>query len=290
MSDAAVGILTFGGLGAGFATVAYMWRLIRLQRSAVTRLDDLLPEAEEAEQVEVSEARPFSRRHRALPWIVAAAGACALHFGFGWGWTLCGCFAAIAGLLGGQLEAYLAARRTSLIEVQLADAVDLMVGALQAGSGVTNALENALRESRTPLRQQLEEVLGRVRLGDDPQFVLRSLVARIPLETFRLFASVLSVHWEVGGSLAPTLATVGRQIRDRIELSRRLRSLTVQSRASTVAVLATTYFIALAMWRNSPDRVEEFVKSSFGQACVAGAAVLQAIGIVASSAMSRLKY
>jgi uncharacterized membrane protein (UPF0127 family) len=123
-----------------------------------------------------------------------------------------------------------------LIEVQLADAIDLMTGALQAGGGVTSALENAIAETRRPLRPQLEDVLGRIRFGDDPQAVLRSLAARVPLETFRLFASVLSVHWEIGGSLAPTLATVGRQVRDRIELSRRLRSLTVQSRASTIAV------------------------------------------------------
>ena len=58
-------------------------------------------------------------------------------------------------------------------------------------------------------------------------------MARVPLETFRLFSAALTVHQEVGGSLAPTLATVGRIIRDRIELTRRVRSLTVQSRAST---------------------------------------------------------
>ena len=40
---------------------------------------------------------------------------------------------------------------------------------------------------------------------------------------------------------------VGRTIRDRIELSRRLRSLTTQSRVSTVAILGTTYFIALVV-------------------------------------------
>ena len=51
-------------------------------------------------------------------------------------------------------------------------------------------------------------------------------MARVPLETFRLFAAALTVHQEVGGSLAPTLATVGRIIRDRIELTRRIRSLT----------------------------------------------------------------
>jgi Flp pilus assembly protein TadB len=140
------------------------------------------------------------------------------------------------------------ARRRLLLEAQLADALDLMIATLRAGGSVLAALEVAVREGRSPLRQQLQEVLGRVRYGDDPPEVLRALERRVPLETFRLFCVALSVHWEVGGSLAPILATVGDTIRDRIELSRRLRSLTTQSRVSTIAILGTTYFIALVVW------------------------------------------
>ena len=63
----------------------------------------------------------------------------------------------------------LANRKIFLIEVQLGDAIDLMVAALQVGVGVLNALESAVNELRPPLRPQLEEVLGRIRYGDDPQ-------------------------------------------------------------------------------------------------------------------------
>src|SRR5438093_759703 len=83
-----------------------------------------------------------------------------------------------------------------------------------------------------------------------PLAVLRALERRVPLETFRLFGAALAVHWEVGGSLAPILATVGRAVRDRIELARRINSLTTQARLSIGAVLGTTYFVALAVWRN----------------------------------------
>jgi Flp pilus assembly protein TadB len=283
-------LIGVGGLTVGAGAVAYLWRRVRLGRIAVARLDALLPRAESEVRIEPATVEPVLRRHRMLPWLVAAAVGAALYFATSWGWLIASTAGVIVGLLGSQLEGFLAGRRTMLIEVQLADAIDLMTGSLQAGGGVTNAFENAIRETRWPLRPQLEEVLGRIRYGDDPQAVLRSLASRVPLETFRLFTSVLSVHWEVGGSLAPTLATVGRQIRDRIELSRRLRSLTVQSRASTIAVLATTYFIALVMWNSDPDRVSRFLETSLGKAFVAGSAVLQAIGIVVASAMSRLKF
>jgi tight adherence protein B len=120
--------------------------------------------------------------------------------------------------------------------------------------------------------------------------VLRALERRVPLETVRLFCAALSVHWEVGGSLAPVLATVGRTIRDRIELSRRVRSLTTQSRVSTVAILGTTYFIALVVWRNDPPRMETFLKTTVGQWLVAAAVLLQALGIVWSTLLTRMKY
>ena len=151
-------------------------------------------------------------------------------------------------------------------------------------------MQNAAQEAKNPLRPQLEELLGRIRYGDDPQTVLRALEARVPLETFRLFASALSVHWETGGSLAPTLATVGKVIRDRIEVNRRIRSLTGQARASTLAVLLVTYFLFLIIWRNDPERMRQFLATTIGKGMVAGTVVLQAIGIVWASFLSRLKY
>ena len=47
-----------------------------------------------------------------------------------------------------------------------------------------------------------------IRFGDDPRDVFRALAERVGTETFLLFASTLSTHWEVGGSLTPTLSSV----------------------------------------------------------------------------------
>jgi Flp pilus assembly protein TadB len=140
------------------------------------------------------------------------------------------------------------------------------------------------------LKPQLDEVLGRIRYGDDAQAVLQALEQRVPLETFRLFTSALSVHWETGGSLAATLSTVGRVIRDRIEVQRRIRSFSNQARLSTIAVLVVTYFIALIIWRNDPERMRQFLATLVGQYLVAGAIVLQAVGLVWASTISRLRY
>lgn len=263
------------------------WRTVHLRELGRRRIE----EPEGAEEIEdAPRARPFLRHYGWVPWLAGSALFAGLYFLAGLNALFSATFSLILALLGTQFEAMRVGRITFRIEQQLADAIDLMVATLQAGGGALSALDSATLESRRPLRAQLDEVLGRIRYGDDPQQVLRSLAERVPLETFRLFVSALSVHWETGGSLAPTLATVGRVIRDRIEISRRVRALTTQARASVAAVLLVTYFIALVIWRNDPERMRQFLLTTVGQALVAGCLVMQALGIVWTAALSRLRY
>jgi Flp pilus assembly protein TadB len=196
----------------------------------------------------------------------------------------------IVGLLAGQVEAYLHTRRIARFETQLADAIDLMVGALSAGAGAMAAMTAAAGESKQPLRPLLDETLARIRLGDDAQTVFGNLARRVPEETYLLFSSTMAVHWEVGGSLAPTLSTLGRTIRDRIEVARRIRSNIVQSQVSTILVVAITYFIALLMWNHDPNNVRAFLASTIGMWLVAITMLLQAVGIVWMAFMSKMKF
>jgi len=274
-------------LAVGYFVVLSVWWRVDAARLARERLADL---GEAPPTLALGRERPFLRRYRFVPWLAGIAVAAGLISLTNLPATFGVAFGLIIGLLGGQLEAYLAARRMALIEKQLADAVDLMVGALGAGAGLNAALEIAAEEAKEPLRWQLQEVLGRITLGDDPPAVFDSLARRVPLETFLLFAATLSAQWEVGGSLAQTLSGVGRSIRDRIELSRRLRSNTMQSQFSTLVILLVTYFIALVMWRTNPAQMAAFLSTSLGGAFVSGVMILQAVGMVWMSAMSRMRF
>lgn len=196
----------------------------------------------------------------------------------------------LVGLLARQLEVFAAERVVAQLEAQLAEAIDIMIGAVGAGASVNGGLDAALVEARLPLRPYLEELAGRIRLGDDPTEVFRSLAERVPLETFLLFTSALSVHWEVGGRLTSTLTVVGRTIRDRLETSRRIRSNTAQSQLSTLAVLGLTYFIAAIVWRNSPQQMSDFVTSTVGSWLVAVSVVLQAAGITWMNLISKPRF
>lgn len=263
-------------------------RRMALERLEASRRDD--DPAANFDEPPLLPERVFAWRYWPLPWLLAVA----LFFVL---WSLvrmplpfAGAFSFVAALLGVQLEASIYAWRVDRIENQLADAIDLMVAAVKAGASLEGALESAVRDGRQPLRRQIEEVLGRIRFGDDVGDVLVGLSRRVPLESFRLFATTIAVNWEVGGSLALTLSAIGRTIRDRIELSRRMRSMTTQARASIVSVMGVAYFLAALMWRNDPDRFARFLGSTFGQATCVTAIVLQGIGIIWIGAISKPKF
>jgi Flp pilus assembly protein TadB len=276
-------------LGVAAGVLFTYWRRVHLQQLGLHRLENA-EQRGEAGVERVVDHRTFVTQHWLLPWLLGATLTLVLYFFTPLPSVFAITVGLLIGLIGGLLESFRVEAVTLKIEEQLADGIDLMVAALRAGVGVLGALESAAQEARQPLRRQLDEVMGRIRFGDDPQQVLRDLERRVPLETFRLFAAALSVHWETGGSLAPTLATVGRVIRDRIEVRRRIGTLTTQARASTVAVLGATYFIALIMWRNDPERMQRFLANVFGQGLVAVGVVLQAVGIIWVSALSKLRY
>lgn len=275
---------------AAVALVAYGWHSVRRRERAWQRLAEEAAGEEPARTTPLPAGRRLRRRWMWVPWAGALVVMAILWLLLGLAASYILAIGLVVGLLAGQVEAFLAASQGAKLESQLADAIDIMIGAVGAGASVTGALEAAIQESHAPLRPYLEEVAGRIRLGDEPAEVFRSLSQRVPLETFLLFTSALSVHWEVGGRLTSTLATVGKTIRDRIEVARRIRSNTAQSQFSTIAIIGLTYFIAVIVWRNGPEQMEEFVNSSIGSWFVAGSILLQGLGIAWMNWISRPRF
>jgi Flp pilus assembly protein TadB len=275
------------------AVVAFsLWQRQRAQRLSAERLAHLVAASGYGEEREgfPRHVRVFPPRYRAVPPGVAVAAGAAL-------WLLAGLpleVSAAAGILLGVLafivEDFVADRRIATIELQLAEAIDLLVGALRAGASLLAAFEASLEEIGPPLGPYFQDIAGRIRLGDDPRAAVGDLPRRVPLETFRLFATSLTIHWEVGGSLATTLSTVGQTVRDRIELARRVRAQGVEAHVSVGIVLVIAYVLGFLMWRADPDRLESFLRTGVGTELVAGVIGLQAFGLIWMLRLSRAEF
>jgi tight adherence protein B len=272
--------------------IFFVWYERRERRAAVERLSRMLgTAAEEAPAASPGRTiKSFPPRHQAAAYAAGVVIGALL-------WTVGGlplAIAVAAGLLAGVLahlvEDHVGGQQTDAIEAQLAAAIYLMVGSLRAGASLLAAFESALEEVGPPLRPYFQEVAGRIRLGDDPRGAVSALQVHVPIETFRLFATSLAVHWEVGGSLATTLSSVGQTVRDRIELSRRVRAQAVEAQASVAVVLVMAYMLGFLMWRTNPDRLEAFIGTSIGTSLVAAVIVLQAVGLVWMSKLNRSAF
>lgn len=272
------------------AVTAVIWLGVRsmLRERALRRLGD--PLSGPSETSPLQQGRRWRRRWIWIPWLVGAVTVGLVWLVLNPPLPYLVATGVLVVVIGSQVEAFFHQRMAVKFETQLAEAIDILIGAVGAGASVSTALVAAIADAKAPLRPYLEELAGRIRLGDDPQEVFRSLAARIPSENFLLFTSTLAVHWEVGGSLTSTLASVGRTIRDRNEVSQRIQSNIVQSQFSTLAIVALTYFIAAVVWRNGPEQMQEFVGSSLGGWFVAGSIVLQSVGVVWMNLISRPRF
>ena len=272
--------------------LAYMWLGHRARRFADARLAALIDTTDAAARREAPRRtiRSFPHRHRAIAPATGAGSAMLLWIVIGLPLEIAVAAGLLLGVIAHLIEDYRAGQQAALIEAQLASAIYLRVGSLRAGASLLAAFESALEEIGPPLRPYFQEVAGRIRLGDDPRTAVTDLQAHVPLETFRLFATSLAVHWEVGGSLATTLSSVGQTVRDRIELSRRVRAQGVESHASVAVVLVIAYVLGFLMWRTNPDRLDAFIGSGIGTLVVAAAITLQAIGLVWMSRLSRSTF
>lgn len=272
------------GLAAAAGAIGVYWRYAWLQERVRERLRD----SQAVETIQRRE-RPFARRHRIVPWLAGATLAAMLAIVWSWPINICVGIGLVAALLLVQADAWFYEWRIGRIEAQLADVIDVLVSSVQAGASLQSALEMASNETRLPLRQELEEMVARLRLGDAPADVFELLRQRVPHETFRLFSTTLTVNWEVGGGLSETLAAVGQTIRDRMTIARQIRTLSTQGRITTVVVLGMTYFLGAMMWQSDSDRMAGFLSTPVGQWMVTIALVLQGVGVALVARISRPK-
>ena len=113
-----------------------------------------------------------------------------------------------------------ARRRRIAFEAQLAEAIDLLVGALRAGYGFLQAMEAVTKEIGDPMREEFVRVIDLVKVGTPPADALLELPKRIDSYDLSLFVTAVTVQRTIGGNLAEVLENIAETVRER----RRIRA------------------------------------------------------------------
>jgi len=163
---------------------------------------------------------------------------------------------------------------------QMPDGLDMMSQSLQAGLGLTQAMIFVAKEMPDPLGTEFSVFIEEVNLGLPLADALKKLEERMALPEVRLFNTALMVQREVGGSLAELLNKLADIIRDRFRIERLIKSLTGQNRKSAWTVCSIPPFLAVFMFIREPEMMNDMLNDPMGRAMLAGALVLEIIGIV----------
>ena len=276
-------ILTGSGLLLAIGAVAYYWRLAAIREMLGKRL--LTPAV--GDQQRAASVKPFAQRRFLLPIALGLIVGLVLVVLFSWPVNISVGLAFAFSLMGFEVDAWIYETRLTKIETQLADSIDLLVASLGAGSSLQASLVQAADYTEIPLKREFSELVVRLRLGDSPADAFGLLEKRVPTETFQLLSTSLVVNWQVGGGLAETLAGVGKTIRDRLAISRQIRTLSTQGRLTTITVISVVWFMAAMMWQSDEMRFVGFVNSQPGSWLMAATLMLQGIGIALVSKISR---
>ncbi len=140
-------------------------------------------------------------------------------------------------------------RRDAAMEIQLPDAVDMIVNGMRAGFSLQAAMQFVGQEMSAPLGSEFFRFSEVQRLGVDTRSALLDLEERIGSLDAKMFVTSLLIQRETGGNLADVLTGLANLIRERVALRDHIATLTAEPKATAVllSVLPVIVFLLLLM-------------------------------------------
>ncbi|MFT5631096.1 MAG: tight adherence protein B [Gammaproteobacteria bacterium] len=125
-----------------------------------------------------------------------------------------------------------AAKRMSMIEEQLPEAIELMVRSLRVGHPFNSAIQIVATEVADPLGTEMGVISDEVAYGRDIGECLKSMAERLDMQDMRFLAVAVTIQQQSGGNLAEILDGLARVIRSRSRLFRRVNAITAEAKWS----------------------------------------------------------
>jgi tight adherence protein B len=169
-------------------------------------------------------------------------------------------------------------RLASAVETQLQEAVMAIAAGLRAGLSIRLAVAEARRDAEPPLAQALEEILGRLDLGEPIELALERLRDQLDARDAALVIGVLRIQRRTGGDLPSLLDRVADVIGRRAGEHRHLRALTAQAKVSGAVLAALPVAFIALLSGASGDGLGSFYRSPLGVTLLLSGVILDALG------------
>ena len=169
-------------------------------------------------------------------------------------------------------------RRIKAFNSQLAQTLQIIAGALQAGLSLPQAVDTVVQEGAEPMAGEFRRAIIEQRLGVDIEDTLDTVAERMDSRDFKWVVMAVRIQREVGGNLAELLLTVAATLREREYLRRQVQVLSAEGRMSAwiLGGLPPFFLLYLALLR--PEYLDPMLHNRLGWIILGVSAVLMAVG------------
>ena len=180
-------------------------------------------------------------------------------------------------------------KRMKKLNHQLPDALSIISNGLRAGFSFTQAMSVAASELESPIKDEFLRVIRDNSIGKTLEEALISFSERTDDEDIDMFITALIIQRKVGGNLTEVLDTIAATIRDRMRIRGEVKTLTAQGRLSAMIISFLPFGVALFIFISNPSYIMELFNSTIGIIMVAGAVIMQIVGMLIIMKMANIE-
>lgn len=199
-------------------------------------------------------------------------------------------FAAMAAYLPIAYIQFVRNRRMLRFDEQFPEAMDLLARALRAGHALTTGLSMVSEELPEPIGPEFKVLYDEQNFGLPLPQALKNFAERIPSIDARFFVTAVLTQRESGGNLSEVLDNLASIIRDRFRVKRQVRVISAHGRITGWVLSALPTSLALFFAISNPDRYRQFYTDPLGMQLIAGALLLQVVGVVIITRIVKIEY
>jgi tight adherence protein B len=199
-------------------------------------------------------------------------------------------FAAVAGYLPIGYIKWMRTRRMLKFEEQFPEAMDLLARALRAGHALTTGLAMVADEMKEPIGPEFKLLYDEQNFGLPLPQALKNFATRVPSLDARFFVTAVLTQRDAGGNLSEVLDNLAKIIRERFRVKRQVRVISAHGRITGWVLSALPTALGLFFVLTSPDKYKDFVMHPLGMQMVAGALLLQVIGVFIIKKIVTIEY
>ncbi|WP_112479864.1 type II secretion system F family protein [Vibrio variabilis] len=169
-------------------------------------------------------------------------------------------------------------QRLIKFEEQLPEALDIMRRMLQAGQPLAQTFKEVGEELPAPAGEEFKNTFNLLSFGYDIKISILNMADRVPTVSMLAFSSAVLLQKDTGGNLAENLQKVSEVLRARFKLSRKIRTLSAESRMSAWILVLSPFALFLGLMAVNAELVEPLYTDPRGLKVIAGGIVCLMLG------------